>query len=66
MGLPRLQDGTLSIITLIVRATTDELGALTGRLGSLPGVSVKSALAKIPAATGHGSASGEGQQDGDL
>lgn len=36
------------VITLIVDATTDELGALTGRLGALEGVSVKSALAKQP------------------
>ncbi|MBN1493082.1 MAG: iron-only hydrogenase system regulator [Candidatus Omnitrophica bacterium] len=35
-----------SVITLIVDATTDELGALTGKLGSLQGVSVKSALSK--------------------
>ena len=35
-----------SVITLIVDATTDELGALTGKLGSVNGVSVKSALSK--------------------
>jgi putative iron-only hydrogenase system regulator len=35
-----------SAITLIVDATTDELGVLTGKLGSLPGVSVKSMLSK--------------------
>lgn len=35
-----------SAITLIVDATTDELGILTGKLGSLPGVSVKSMLSK--------------------
>lgn len=46
MGLPRLDQTDLSIITLIVHATSDEVGALTGRLGSLPGVSVKSGLAK--------------------
>ncbi len=45
MGLPR-RDRGLSVITLVVEATTDELGTLTGRLGRLPGVSVKSALAK--------------------
>jgi len=37
------------VITLIVDATTDVLGALTGRLGALEGVSVKSALAKTSA-----------------
>jgi putative iron-only hydrogenase system regulator len=35
-----------SVITLIVDATTDELGALTGKLGAVKGVSVKSALSK--------------------
>jgi putative iron-only hydrogenase system regulator len=34
------------VITLVVDATTDELGRLTGRLGMIPGVSVKSALSK--------------------
>ncbi len=35
-----------SVITLIVDATTDEMGALTGKLGTIQGVSVKSALSK--------------------
>lgn len=43
MGLPNIDDSELSIITLIVRADPDEIGALTGRL---EGVSVKSAMAK--------------------
>jgi putative iron-only hydrogenase system regulator len=34
------------VITLIVDATTDQVGDMTGRLGKLPGVSVKSALSK--------------------
>ena len=34
------------VITLVVDATTDELGALTGKLGAIAGVSVKAALAK--------------------
>ncbi len=45
MGIPHLKDER-SIITLIVEATTDELGALTGKLGIIAGVSVKSALSK--------------------
>lgn len=36
-----------SAITLVIDATTDQLGRLTGRLGQLPGVSVKSMLSKI-------------------
>ena len=47
MGLPHLSENKLSIITLIVQATTDQVGSLTGRLGSIPGVSVKSGLGKI-------------------
>ncbi len=43
-GLPNLAEGTLSIITVIVHTTTDRMGALTGKLGALPTVSVKSAL----------------------
>lgn len=35
-----------SAITLIVDASTDELGVLTGKLGNLPGISVKSMLSK--------------------
>lgn len=45
VGLPR-RDRGVSVITLVVEATTDELGALTGQLGRIAGVSVKSALAK--------------------
>ena len=44
-GLP-YEKRACSAITLIVDATTDELGVLTGKLGSLAGVSVKSMLSK--------------------
>ena len=47
LGLPNLEGGAISIVTLIVHATTDELGSLTGKLGALPGVSVKSAMHKV-------------------
>ncbi|OQY31308.1 MAG: CopG family transcriptional regulator [Spirochaetaceae bacterium 4572_59] len=46
MGLPHLEDDQISVITLIVQSTTDELGGLTGKLGKIPGVSVKSGLTK--------------------
>ena len=46
MGIPHVKK-ELSVIVLIVNATTDGLGALTGKLGKLAGVSVKSALSKI-------------------
>jgi putative iron-only hydrogenase system regulator len=45
MGIPHVKR-ELSVIILIVNATTDELGALTGKLGKISGVSVKSALSK--------------------
>jgi putative iron-only hydrogenase system regulator len=45
MGLP-YHKRNCCVITLIVDATTDELGALTGKLGLIDGVFVKSALSK--------------------
>lgn len=36
-----------SAITLVIDATTDQLGSLTGRLGRIAGVSVKSMLSKV-------------------
>jgi putative iron-only hydrogenase system regulator len=45
MGLPYKQRG-VSIIALIVDGSTDEIGAMTGKLGSLPGVNVKTAMSK--------------------
>ncbi len=46
MGIPNMEDGTISVITLIVNTSTDELGSLTGKLGKLDGVNVKSGLCK--------------------
>ena len=46
VGLP-YREKKCSVITLIVDATTDELGSLTGKLGKLSGISTKSALNKI-------------------
>ncbi len=46
MGLPYPPAG-LHILSLIVHGTTDEIGAMTGKLGTLEGVKVKSALQKI-------------------
>lgn len=45
VGLP-YKERKCCVMTLIVDATTDELGAMTGKLGALEGVSIKSALAK--------------------
>lgn len=44
LGVPYRERG-LSVIALIVDGTTDQIGALTGRLGAIPSVQVKSALA---------------------
>lgn len=43
MGIPR-PDEHAGVIALIIEGTTDDVGALTGKLGRLPGVTVKSAL----------------------
>ncbi len=43
MGIPKHEEN-VGIIALIVEGSTDDIGALTGKLGNLPGVIVKSAL----------------------
>ncbi|HDS07782.1 MAG TPA: CopG family transcriptional regulator [Bacteroides sp.] len=43
-GIP-LRDRSVSVISLVVEGDTDRIGALTGKLGRLPGVKVKSLLA---------------------
>ncbi|MDD2595018.1 MAG: hypothetical protein PHD11_04290 [Bacteroidales bacterium] len=43
-GLPR--NNTLSIISLVLEGTTDEIGSLTGQLGRISGIQVKSVLLK--------------------
>ncbi len=45
MGLPYRERG-VSIISIIVDGTGDDISALTGRLGRIKHVSVKTALAK--------------------
>ncbi|HRZ14920.1 MAG TPA: iron-only hydrogenase system regulator [Candidatus Omnitrophota bacterium] len=46
MGLPHHKQD-MNIITLIVDADTDQIGELTGKLGMLKDVTVKSTLAKV-------------------
>ena len=43
IGIPNPEDGT-AVIGLIVEGTNEEIGALTGKLGNIPGITVKSAL----------------------
>lgn len=43
MGVP-YRERDIAVIALIVDGSTDEIGALTGKLGQVGGVQVKSAL----------------------
>ncbi len=43
-GIP-LRGRGLNVISLVLEGTTDELGSLTGKLGKIPGIRVKSVLA---------------------
>lgn len=45
MGLP-YREKDVNVIALIVDGSTDQLGSLTGKLGAVPHVTVKSALTK--------------------
>jgi len=42
-GLPLREKG-VNVISLIVEGSTDDIGALTGKAGKLPGMQVKSVL----------------------
>lgn len=46
MGIPD-RDNSRGVVTLIVEGTTDELGALTGKLGAIESVTCKSQLTKV-------------------
>jgi len=43
-GIP-LRERSTSVISLVLEGNTDLIGSLTGKLGRLPGVKVKSVLA---------------------
>lgn len=45
MGIP-YKEKNLSVMSVLVDGTTDDIGALTGKLGRLDGVNVKSMLTK--------------------
>jgi putative iron-only hydrogenase system regulator len=51
MGLP-YPDRGVNIITLIVDAPVETFSALTGKLGKLPGVQVRSLMTKEPKTAG--------------
>lgn len=44
-GIPFRERG-VSIISLVLEGTTDEIGALTGQIGRLKGIEIKSVLIK--------------------
>lgn len=44
-GIP-LRDKAISIISLVLEGSTDEIGALTGQIGRLEGIQIKSVLTK--------------------
>ena len=45
MGIP-YKEKNMSVISLIVDGTSDEISAMTGKLGKIQGVNVKSAITK--------------------
>ena len=45
MGLPFDQDG-IAVISIIVAGTMDEINSLTGKLGRIPNVQVKTAISQ--------------------
>ncbi len=45
MGIP-YKERNMSVISLIVDGTSDEISAMTGKLGKIQGVNVKSAITK--------------------
>lgn len=57
MGIPYRSRG-VSVIALIVDGTTDQIGALSGQLGSLPWVRVKTAVTSSPSEGGAGACLG--------
>lgn len=46
MGIP-VKSESLSVITVLLEGTTDEIGSLTGRLGQIQGIRVKSMNLKV-------------------
>ena len=44
-GIP-LRDRNVSVISLVLEGSTDEIGSLTGQIGRLKGIQVRSVLTK--------------------
>jgi putative iron-only hydrogenase system regulator len=45
-GIP-LREKKINLISLVLEGTTDEIGALTGQLGRLAGIEIKSVVTKF-------------------
>lgn len=45
MGIP-YKEKNLRVISIVIDGSTDDISAITGKLGKLPGVSVKAAISK--------------------
>lgn len=45
MGMP-LDDGNIGVVSITVIGTLDQINSLTGKLGNIPHVSVKTAISK--------------------
>ena len=43
-GIP-MRERNLNVISLVLEGTTDELGSLTGKIGRIAGIRIKSVLA---------------------
>lgn len=48
MGIPYRQKG-ISIISIVIDAPNDAISSLSGKLGQLKGVSIKTVYSKLPA-----------------
>ncbi len=46
LGLNNVNGRNINVISLVVDGSTDDIGALSGKLGALNGISVRSALSK--------------------
>lgn len=47
MGIPFKERGILAIISLVVDASSDDISALTGKLGRVEGICVKSVMNRL-------------------
>lgn len=47
LGLPYKERDISAVITLVVDATSDEISSLTGKLGKIDGINVKSVMNKL-------------------